>query len=138
MKTCRKCGSKRFAKVIRKNPRAENSYETSKCMDCANRLGKIPVAKWQVNNKEHLREYQKKYYGQKNRYRVRNSKGYKLYKQRTLGDKNSITEFYRNTPKGYEVDHIIPLNGKTVNGLHTRSNLQYLTIHDNRVKSNKV
>jgi DNA-directed RNA polymerase subunit RPC12/RpoP len=138
MKTCKKCGSKRFAKVIRKNPWSGNPYETSKCMDCSNKINKIPVAKWQVNNKQHLREYQRKYYGAENRYRIRNSKGNLTYKQRTIGDKSSITEFYKNTPKGYEVDHIIPINGKNVSGLHTRSNLQYLTKHNNRVKSNKI
>ena len=138
MKTCRKCGSKRFTKVIRKNRLSGKPYNTSRCMDCSNKFNIQQHAKWQVNNKQHLREYQRKYYGAENRYRVRNSKNRKILKQRTLGDKDSITEFYRNTPKGYEVDHIIPLQGKTVNGLHTRSNLQYLTKHNNRVKSNKI
>ena len=48
-----------------------------------------------------------------------------------------IKEFYDNCPKGMEVDHIIPLNGKLVSGLHTIGNLQYLTPNANRSKSNK-
>lgn len=48
-----------------------------------------------------------------------------------------IKEFYANCPEGYEVDHIIPLRGVTVSGLHVISNLQYLLKEDNRVKSNK-
>lgn len=43
--------------------------------------------------------------------------------------------FYANCPEGYEVDHIIPISR---GGLHTLPNLQYLTIADNRKKSNKV
>lgn len=38
---------------------------------------------------------------------------------------------------GHEVDHIAPLLGKTVSGLHVFKNLQYLTTHDNRAKRNK-
>ena len=46
-----------------------------------------------------------------------------------------IKEFYKNCPPGYEVDHIIPLSK---DGLHTLSNLQYLTVSENRRKSNKI
>jgi hypothetical protein len=39
---------------------------------------------------------------------------------------------------GFEVDHVIPLNGKDVCGLHTPTNLQVLTKTQNRSKGNKV
>jgi len=47
-----------------------------------------------------------------------------------------IEEFYKNRPEGYHVDHIIPLNGAYVSGLHVLENLQYLTIEENLKKSN--
>lgn len=50
-------------------------------------------------------------------------------------DIKAIKDFYKNCPIGYEVDHIIPISK---GGPHSLENLQYLTIIENRKKSNKL
>lgn len=52
--------------------------------------------------------------------------------------RNEIKEIYKNRPIDMEVDHIIPLNGENVSGLHVPWNLQYLIPEENNRKSNKV
>jgi len=50
---------------------------------------------------------------------------------------DEIEQFYINCPVGYQVDHIIPLQGGLVSGLHVLSNLQYLIAFENKSKHNK-
>lgn len=72
--------------------------------------------------------YQKEY--QKRR------KALKLDRLPRWADLNKIKEIYKNCPVGYHVDHIIPLKGKLVSGLHIAENLQYLTAQENQSKNN--
>lgn len=55
----------------------------------------------------------------------------------TKEDWEKINLFYNNCPEGMVVDHIIPLRGKTISGLHVLNNLQYLTKEENLIKGNK-
>lgn len=52
-------------------------------------------------------------------------------------DLSKIKEIYDNCPEGYHVDHIIPLQGENICGLHIETNLQYLTAEENLKKGNK-
>jgi 5-methylcytosine-specific restriction endonuclease McrA len=73
--------------------------------------------------------------------RARNRESYRRYMARKkyqtpIGeDIQAIRQYYINCPKGYEVDHIIPISK---GGSHSLDNLQYLTKEENRRKSNKI
>ncbi len=95
---------------------------------------------WYKQNKERRREYQRKY--QKNNkalgsMRAMNRKAAKLQRTPLWANKENIRFFYEHCPKGYHVDHIIPLCGENISGLHIETNLQWLLAHDNQVKGNK-
>lgn len=52
-------------------------------------------------------------------------------------DMDAISFFYECCPAGCQVDHIIPLRGKVISGLHVAENLQWLTAKQNAEKSNR-
>ena len=58
-------------------------------------------------------------------------------------DMRAMFDIYMNVPKGFQVDHIIPITGLTlegyrVSGLHIAENLQYLTEQENLTKRNRM
>jgi len=115
------------------------------CRDCRK--------KYREENKEHLKDLKSKWLDnggrQLNLDNQRRNKDIVYsrnaqYRANKIGatppwaDHKAIAEFYRNCPVGYEVDHIFPLQGELLCGLHTHDNLQYLTVAANRSKGNKI
>jgi hypothetical protein len=66
-----------------------------------------------------------------------NKKDYIKIRTPKWADIIKIGDIYDSCPKGFHVDHVIPLRGETVSGLHVPENLQYLEAKDNISKSNK-
>lgn len=101
----------------------------------------VAVATWRKGNAARISEvgktYRKANYEKllaadkhKNTVRYRLIGGQQLAKHYA----NQTREIYMNCPQGFHVDHIVPLKGKNVCGLHIPINLQYLTAIENMKK----
>lgn len=132
-KHCKKCDTVK--------PLSDFTSDVSRKIDSKAKLCRECSRERKQDSKEYYSAYHKKYYQE-------NKEKYKAYsaKRRAIilnaippwADLLKIQEIYENCPEGYEVDHIYPLQGVNSCGLHVENNLQYLTVEENRKKSNKL
>lgn len=95
---------------------------------------------WHRENKAQRAEHKRRYV-QANLAKTNSlTKKYRARKYQRMpawADESKIREFYLNCPAGHEVDHVVPLFGELASGLHVHTNLQYLTVEENRSKGNR-
>ena len=99
------------------------------------------TARYREDNRERTRKIQRDYYARhshKIKAGAKTQRGARALRIPSWSETEQIAVFYKNCPPGCEVDHIIPLQGKFVSGLHVLGNLQYLSISQNRSKHNRV
>lgn len=134
---CNKCGSTE-----------RNKYK--KCQNCLKRMRRDRRPRVNEEKKRRRRERPEWQSEQDKRAAIR-EKAYRslLRKKRqsqlilakppwiTRQERDAIRKFYKDTPEGCTVDHIIPIMGKNVCGLHLLVNLQYLPRKENIYKGNK-
>lgn len=100
--------------------------------------------RWRLEHPQEMQSY-KKAWKQRNRGKV-NADWMKRYAAKLQATPSWLTDshiqemeqIYANCPSGFHVDHIIPLQGKEVRGLHVPWNLQYLPALENVRKGNRL
>lgn len=130
---------------------AERYKKTRYCCECAriaNAKYRQTAAqkKWRADRREQDAARKRKEY-RKNRQAIiaKNNARVKRNKkaQPPWANKKQLDRIYmlakwadKFTDEPLEIDHIIPLNGEVISGLHTPENLQILPRSQNRAKSN--
>ena len=140
----------------------EATRSDCKCLSCIKKCKALKTAKYRLKHPEEVKSSiaawrkknpektaaNKRNFQEKNRAHrcayEKNREAMKLCRTPKWADLQSIDSMYemcglfRNIGLDLEVDHIIPLKGKTVSGLHVENNLQLLHSLENRSKKNRL
>ena len=157
MKVCSKCRVEKSLSEFTKNKWQKDGF-SHYCKDCKREVKRKDYLK----NRDSYRKNQAEYYENNkdeikekvSAWRVENLPSYNAnqarYRAKKINatppwaDLDAIKSIYeerdrltRETGQSWHVDHIIPLNGANICGLHCEQNLQIITASENARKSNK-
>lgn len=124
-KYCKKCHNIKSLNTdfYEDNRKADNKQPY--CKDCT------------IIINENTRKKRKEYYSKLSSIRTLRYRLSKINRTPSWSDLDKIKEIYLNCPYDHHVDHIIPLQGERVSGLHVPENLQYLPARENLSKGNR-
>lgn len=143
---CKACASERQKLYTEKNLEKVRASKIA-----YDRRNSEKIKQWRDENSEKLKEYWAEY-GKRYRKEFKAETAEKTRRQQAARrnavpnwfDREKAQEIYtkaqelRNSGFDVEVDHIFPILGKTVCGLHWHGNLQILSKSKNRSKSNSI
>lgn len=154
-KVCRTCKVDLPVTSFNRHPAGKFGVD-SKCRECQKKYmseyslansekASAKAKEWYERNKERGRESRKLWRSMNRDKHQEHTRNRRITGRVHWANQAYIRIFYQlaklesvRTGRKVEVDHIVPLNGKTVCGLHVEYNLQLLFSEDNKRKSNVV